>query len=221
MPQFEHDQIVPFQGSELNKKQQVSDMFNRIAYRYDFLNHFLSGGADIWWRKRAIRELRALKGANILDVATGTADMAIMMAKELSANQITGIDISEGMLEIGRNKILHLGLEKKISLQTGDSEAMEFPDASFDAITVAFGVRNFENLMRGLLEMRRVLKPGGKLIILEFSKPKAGTFKQLYRFYLGVIAPAVVQLFSKRQAYEYLNKTVQSFPEGASLLAAS
>jgi demethylmenaquinone methyltransferase/2-methoxy-6-polyprenyl-1,4-benzoquinol methylase len=205
---------VPFEDSTLGKKQQVSDMFNRIAFRYDFLNRLLSGGADLYWRKKAIRELASVQPESILDVATGTADMAIMMTKYLSPKQIIGIDISEGMLGLGRKKIANLKLQDKILLQAGDSEAINFPDNTFDAITVAFGVRNFENLEKGMKEMKRVLKSGGKLVVLEFSKPKQGLFGKLCRFYMGFIAPGLVQLFSKKQAYQYLNKSVQAFPEG-------
>jgi demethylmenaquinone methyltransferase / 2-methoxy-6-polyprenyl-1,4-benzoquinol methylase len=218
MTKYGHDQIVPYQDSTLGKKQQVSDMFNHIAFRYDFLNRLLSGGTDMYWRKRAIGELIMLQPENILDVATGTADMAIMMSKYLSPKKIIGIDISEGMLDLGRKKIAKLDLQQKISLQQGDSEALNFPDASFDAITVAFGVRNFEQLERGLLEMKRVLRPGGKLVVLEFSKPKQKVFRKLCQIYMGYIAPALVQLFSKKQAYQYLNKSVQAFPEGEAFL---
>ena len=218
MSKYSHDHIVPFEDSALGKKQQVSDMFDRIAFRYDFLNRLLSGGTDLYWRKKAIRELAAIQPENILDVATGTADMAIMMTKYLSPKQVIGIDISEGMLGLGRKKIANLKLQHKIMLQAGDSEAIDFPDNSFDAITVAFGVRNFENLEKGMKEMRRVLRPGGKLVVLEFSKPKQGLFRKMYRFYMGFIAPGLVQLFSKKQAYQYLNKSVQAFPEGETFI---
>jgi len=225
MAKYSHDTVVPFKGSELGKKQQVADMFDRIAFRYDFLNRFLSGGIDIYWRKRAIRELTAAPpgGAgkkdprewNILDVATGTADMAIMMSRYLSPKKITGIDISTGMLDIGRQKIARLKLEGKVELHTGDSEAILFPDNSFDAITVAFGVRNFENLEKGLQEMLRVLRPGGRLVVLEFSQPKKAGFRQLYEIYLRLVAPGIGRLLSKsREAYAYLNESVKAFPEG-------
>jgi demethylmenaquinone methyltransferase/2-methoxy-6-polyprenyl-1,4-benzoquinol methylase len=193
-------------------------MFNRIALRYDFLNRFLSIGTDLYWRKKAILELSDLNPENLLDVATGTADMAILEAKYLRPRQIIGIDISEGMLDIGRKKIAKLKLKDQIALYLGDSEAINFPDHSFDGITVAFGVRNFENLEKGLREMARVLKPNGKLVVLEFSKPKRSGFSNLYRFYLGSIAPGLVQLFSKKKAYQYLNKSVYSFPEGETFL---
>src|SRR5690349_6407478 len=171
MNQLPHDKIVPFKDSQLTKKQQVAEMFDRIAFRYDFLKRFLSGGIDIYWRKRAIKELRDVKPQLILDVATGTADLAIMAYKYLRPAHITGIDISEGMLELGRRKIAKQMLNNQIELVPGDSETINFSDGAFDAVTVAFGVRNFENLRKGLSEMLRVLKPGGKLVVLEFSKP--------------------------------------------------
>ena len=211
MAKYSHDTVVPFKDSSLGKKEQVGEMFDRIAFRYDFINRFLSAGTDIYWRKKAIRELTMLQPVTI-------TDMAILMTKYLRSSKITGIDISNGMLDIGRKKIARLRLQDRIVLQTGDSESLQFPDESFDAITVAFGVRNFENLEKGLKEMLRVLKPQGKLVILEFSKPKKPVFKRLYSFYMSVIAPGLVQLFSKKQAYQYLNKSVQSFPEGAAFL---
>jgi demethylmenaquinone methyltransferase/2-methoxy-6-polyprenyl-1,4-benzoquinol methylase len=225
MAKYSHDTVVPFKDSELGKKQQIAKMFDRIAFRYDFLNRFLSGGIDIYWRKKAIRALVAPRGTaqgkeagqgwNILDVATGTADMAIMMSRYLSPEKITGIDISTGMLDIGRQKIARLKLEGRVELYTGDSEAIHFPDSSFDAITVAFGVRNFENLEKGLQEMLRVLKPGGRLMVLEFSQPGRAGFRQLYQVYLRLVAPGIGRLLSKsREAYAYLNESVKAFPEG-------
>ena len=190
-------------------------MFNQIAFRYDFLNRFLSGGIDIYWRKRAIKELIPVKPKKILDVATGTGDVAIMTYKLLKPLTITGIDISEGMLQLGRQKVSKLLLNKQIELLSGDSEAINFADNTFDAITVAFGVRNFENLQKGLSEMLRVLKPGGKLVILEFSKPKQGIFKGFYNLYMRIVTPGIGRLISKnREAYQYLNDSVQKFPEG-------
>ena len=215
MTQFEHDKVVPVKDSTLSKKEQVADMFDNIAYRYDFLNRFLSIGIDIQWRKKAIRQLRDLKPKIILDVATGTADVAIMAARILQPQKIVGIDISEGMLAFGRKKINKLGLDHLIELLNGDSETIKFPDASFDAVTVAFGVRNFQNLEKGLSEIKRVLRPGGKLVILEFSKPKAPGIKQLYNVYMNVVAPNVGKLFSKnRNAYKYLDESIKKFPEG-------
>ncbi len=190
-------------------------MFDDIAGRYDFLNRFLSGGIDVWWRKKAVRQLKNLNPKKILDVATGTADVAIMSTKLLDPEKITGIDISDGMLDIGRKKIKKLGLEKTIVLLKGDSETIKFNDDSFDAVTVAFGVRNFENLEQGLKEIKRVLKPGGKLVILEFSKPKAAGVSQLYNVYMKLVAPNVGKLFSNnRNAYQYLDESIKKFPEG-------
>ncbi len=215
MPKYAHDTIVPFKESGLSKKQQVANMFDKIAFRYDFLNHFLSAGIDVTWRKKAIKQLKSIHPQTVLDVATGTGDVAILTYKILHPKKITGIDISEGMLEVGRSKVEKLGLENEIELLNGDSESINFPDASFDAVTVAFGVRNFENLEKGLKEMLRVLKPGGKLVILEFSKPKQIAFKGVYNLYMKIIAPGIGNMVAKnKDAYQYLNESVQKFPEG-------
>lgn len=190
-------------------------MFNDIAFRYDFLNHFMSLGIDVIWRKKALKLLKTLQPKHMLDVATGTGDFAIMANRLLQPNHITGIDISEGMLTFGRKKIARLGLENKITLQAGDSETISFPDQTFDAITVAFGVRNFENLEKGLSEMRRVLKPGGKLVILEFSNPTVFPIKQLYNLYFRYITPLLGKWIAKsRVAYSYLPDSVKAFPQG-------
>lgn len=232
MTNYSHDKVVPFKDSGLGKKQQIAEMFDQIAFRYDFMNRFLSGGIDLYWRRRAIRELRSLMGpvregevepgegaGIVLDVATGTGDMAILMTRQLAGVRVTGIDISTGMLEIGREKVAHLGLGQQITLATGDSEALEFPDARFDAITVAFGVRNFENLEKGLKEMLRVLRPGGRLVILEFSQPRMPGVRQLYDLYLRLVAPRVGKMVSRnRAAYQYLNDSVKAFPEGRAFL---
>jgi len=215
MSKYAHDTIVPYAESALGKKQQVAEMFDHIAFRYDFLNRFLSAGTDIRWRKKAIAQLASLQPQSILDVATGTGDMAIMMARQFPAAKIIGIDISEGMLEKGREKLLKANLGGRVNLQSGDSETINYPPASFDAVSVAFGVRNFENLEKGLREIYRVLTPGGKLIILEFSKPKTIGIKQLYNLYMGFLAPQIGKLFCKdKDAYQYLNDSVQRFPEG-------
>jgi demethylmenaquinone methyltransferase/2-methoxy-6-polyprenyl-1,4-benzoquinol methylase len=219
MSPYSHDKIVPFQDSAESKKKQVAGMFDKIAFRYDFLNRFLSGGIDIYWRKRAIRELKEIQPQTVLDVATGTADVAIMTHKYLHPRKIIGIDISEGMLDLGRQKIARLLLNEHIELQYGDSEAINFPPGSFDAITVAFGVRNFENLEKGLAEMHRVLRPGGKLVILEFSRPKQKLFSGLYNAYMRLIAPGIGRWLSKnREAYQYLYSSVKAFPEGETFL---
>lgn len=215
MAKFAHDTIVPFKDSGLSKKQQIAAMFDKIAFRYDFLNRFLSVGIDVSWRKKAIQQLQAVRPKYILDAATGTGDVAILAEKMLHPVKITGIDISEGMLDIGRKKIEKLGLQGKIELLAGDSETMVFADNSFDAITVAFGVRNFQNLEKGLTEMLRVLRPGGKLAVLEFSRPKQFIFKTAYNLYMKTIAPGFGKLIAKnKDAYQYLNDSVQRFPEG-------
>jgi demethylmenaquinone methyltransferase / 2-methoxy-6-polyprenyl-1,4-benzoquinol methylase len=214
MNTYSHDRVVPFRHSTESKKKQVERMFDKIAFRYDFLNRFLSAGIDVRWRKKAIRELVSLQPKNILDVATGTGDFAIASYQVLKPGKITGIDISEGMLEVGRKKIMKYGLQGHIQLLNGDSEAIFFKDASFDAVTVAFGVRNFENLEKGLSEIYRVLEPGGKLVVLEFSKPSLPVVRNLYNFYMKFITPGVGKLISKnKDAYQYLNNSVQQFPE--------
>jgi demethylmenaquinone methyltransferase/2-methoxy-6-polyprenyl-1,4-benzoquinol methylase len=215
MGKFEHDTVVPVQGSAMSKKEQVADMFDNIAFRYDFLNRFLSAGIDVRWRKTALRQLKAIEPKTILDVATGTADVAILANSVLQPEKIIGIDISDGMLDLGRKKIAKLGLGQLIELQNGDSETINFLDNTFDAVTVAFGVRNFEHLEKGLSEILRVLKPGGKLVVLEFSKPKTPVVKQFYNLYMKVVAPAMGKLFSKnRNAYRYLDESIKKFPEG-------
>lgn len=218
--QLPHDTVVPSKDSSLGKKEQVADMFDRIAYRYDFLNRFLSGGIDIWWRRRAISQLKEIKPQIMLDVATGTGDFAIMAHKRLKPGKIIGIDISTGMLNLGKKKIAKLQLTNQIELQQGDSETINFETNTFDAVTVAFGVRNFENLRKGLAEMLRVLKPGGKLVILEFSKPRQKVFKGLYNTYMNLVAPKIGKWISKDcDAYQYLNDSVKVFPEGKHLLS--
>ena len=199
MTQYAHDSIVPYSDSTRSKKAQVAEMFDDIAPRYDFLKRFLSAGIDVSWRRKALEQLKSVKPAIMLDVATGTGDVAIMAARLFQPEKIIGIDISEGMLALGRKKLLNLHLTQQIELQRGDSEAINFPDASFDAVTVAFGVRNFEDLETGLTEIRRVLKPRGKLVILEFSKPKIPGIQQLYNLYMGIVAPKMGKLFSKNK----------------------
>lgn len=209
-----NQEITPYAGNA-TKKEQVTTMFNNISNTYDFLNHFLSFGIDIIWRKMAIKELAAIQPKKILDVATGTGDFAFESIKILKPEQIIGVDISEGMLEVAKKKIKERNLGHVFSVQLGDSEGLNFEDHTFDAITVAFGVRNYEHLEKGLADMLRVLKPGGKIVILEFSKPRVFPVKQLYHFYFKYATPFFGKLFSKdKRAYTYLNESVIAFPDG-------
>lgn len=213
MNAYPHDEIKPF-TEEGGKKEQVGEMFDRIAGRYDFMNRFLSAGTDVSWRKKAIRYFLKEKPQHLLDVATGTGDMAILATRMLQPQKITGIDISAGMLEIGRKKVEKEGLSQRIELLEGDGETINFPDATFDAVMVAFGVRNFENLEKGLQEIRRVMKPGGRLIVLEFSKPRFPGIRLVYNLYMGVIAPEVARWFHQnKKAYKYLNDSAKAFPD--------
>lgn len=219
MTEFAHDSVVPDKASTQSKKEQVAGMFDDIAYRYDFLNRFLSGGLDVGWRKKALGYLKELQPKKMLDVATGTADVAIMASALLKPNLIVGIDISDGMLEIGRKKIAKLRLQNTIELLNGDSETINFENDSFDAVTVAFGVRNFQNLEKGIAEIFRVLRPGGKLVVLEFSKPKLPLVKSFYNLYMKVVTPNMGKLFSKnRSAYQYLDESIRKFPEGQNFI---
>lgn len=212
-------QVLPDAASKLSKKEQVAGMFDGIAARYDLLNHLLSLGIDKSWRKKAIRSLDPVQPKAILDVATGTGDLAIAALRRFPQAHITGADISAGMLDIGRKKISALGLSARIAMQQADSEQLPFGDASFDAVICAYGVRNFENLEAGLRDMQRVLRPGGRLAVLEFSKPKAFPFAQLYRFYFRFILPLVGRMVSKHsKAYTYLPESVAAFPEGKDFL---
>ncbi len=209
--------VVPYKES-LSKKDQVAKMFNNISRRYDFLNQLLSLGIDKKWRKRAISILHNARPRTILDVATGTGEFALQ-ALELNPDKIIGIDISDGMLDIGRKKIEAKNLGTKIELLHGDSENMPFEENKFDAVTVAFGVRNFENLKRGLDEILRVLKPNGMVVILEFSKPSVFPFKQVYNFYFRFILPRIGSIISNdKAAYTYLPKSVEAFPDGEDFL---
>lgn len=206
-------QVKPNLLSSESKRVQVEKMFDSISPKYDLLNHTLSAGIDKVWRKRAINALRAVQPKRILDVATGTGDMAIEALK-LNPDQVIGVDISEGMLGYGRQKIDKLGL-KNITLEQGDSEKLRFNDGYFDAVTVAFGVRNFEHLEKGLTEMRRVLRKKGMIAILEFSNPRVFPVKQLYRLYFNNLLPAFGRVVSgSRNAYTYLPQSVQAFPDG-------
>lgn len=210
--------VKPYPGQEGSKKQQVATMFNNISARYDLLNRVLSLGIDIIWRKKAIQLLKADQPKQILDLATGTADFAIE-ALSLNPDKIVGVDISAGMLDMGRIKLKNKGLEDKIELVLGDSERLPFSNNSFDAATVAFGVRNFENLDKGLGDIHRVLRPGAKLVVLEFSRPAKFPVKQFYNFYFRFILPVIGRVVSKDQtAYTYLPESVQAFPEGLAFL---
>lgn len=214
----EKTMVTPY-GTGDGKKAEVERMFDKIAPRYDLLNRVLSLGIDVKWRKRAIGYLEKKSPRTILDVATGTADVAIMAAKILKPESITGIDIANQMLDFGRVKIKNEDLESIIQLETGDSERLRFADDSFDAVTVAFGVRNFEHLEQGLAEMYRVLRPGGRVVILEFSKPHFFPFKQIYNAYFKYVLPLIGRLTSRDvRAYTYLFESVQIFPEGQDFL---
>lgn len=201
-----------------DKKEMVRKMFDDISPRYDFLNHFLSLGIDKSWRSRLVRMVGNHHPALILDVATGTGDLAIALL-EAKAERIFGIDISGQMLEIGIRKVRDRGLSQQIVFQSGDAESLPFREASFDAVTVAFGVRNFADLAKGINEMRRVLRPGGRMFILEFSHPGSFPMKQLYRFYSRFVIPVAGRLISgNSHAYQYLPESVAAFPSGDAFL---
>lgn len=205
--------VTPYNQTE-SKKEQVAEMFNNISQRYDLLNHILSLGIDILWRRKAIKLLQEVKPDKVLDVATGTGDFAIE-ALRLKPTKITGIDISQGMLDMGKIKMKDKGYDSKIEMLLGDSENLPFNDNMFDAITVGFGVRNFENLEKGITEMHRVLSEKGKIAILEFSKPRKFPIKQFYNFYFLNVLPAIGKLISKDpRAYTYLPESVKAFPDG-------
>lgn len=210
--------VTPY-SSGGSKREQVERMFDNISPKYDLLNRVFSLGIDQGWRRRTIRAVGERPVAQLLDVATGTGDLAIMAARKLPKAHITGVDISEGMLVHGRKKVAEAGLEARIDLQRADSAALPSDDNRFDAITAAFGVRNFEDLPQGIREMHRVLKPGGRLFVLEFSKPTKAPMKQLFRFYFHHVMPFIGRLVSKDQAaYSYLPQSVDAFPEGADFL---
>jgi demethylmenaquinone methyltransferase/2-methoxy-6-polyprenyl-1,4-benzoquinol methylase len=212
-------EVKPYDQAE-SKKKQVSKMFDSIAHKYDFLNHFLSLGIDKFWRRKAIRLLAESNPQLILDVATGTADVAILTARMVPESKITGIDISPQMLQVGRNKILKENLQDRIDLIDGDAEKLPFGDNIFDAVTVAYGVRNFEDLEAGLGEINRVLKKNGKLVVIEFSKPTVFPVKQLYYLYFKYILPLIGKVTSKDpKAYRYLFESVQAFPDGKDFIS--
>ena len=211
---MESSEVKPYQNEEGSKKEQVAKMFNNIAPKYDLLNHTLSMGIDILWRKKAVKILKKLQPKKVLDIACGTGDFAIEDLKS-GATEVIGLDISEGMVDVGIRKVNKKGLADKVSLRVGDSENIPFEENSFDGLTVGFGVRNFENLEKGLSEMHRVLNPEGQLIVLEFSKPKKFPIKHLYFFYFKFILPKIGRLVSKDQtAYTYLPDSVNAFPDG-------
>jgi demethylmenaquinone methyltransferase/2-methoxy-6-polyprenyl-1,4-benzoquinol methylase len=211
------EKVNPYKDSDLNKKQQVTQMFDTISKEYDSLNRVISFGIDIKWRKKVVDIVAQHQPHNILDIATGTGDLAISLTIT-SAKEIVGLDISEGMLEVGRKKISHKQLDSKINMIVGDSENLPFEDNTFDAITVAFGVRNFENLEKGLAEIYRVLKPKGVFVILETSVPTKSFYKTGYSFYTKYILPTIGKVFSKdRVAYAYLSESAAKFPYGEAL----
>ena len=198
----------------MKKKEQVQQMFNDISGKYDFLNHFLSLGVDYSWRRKFVRQLARYKPQQVLDVATGTGDLALLIST-LNPQHITGIDIAGNMLSVAVQKAVRNHLQDKVTFREGDAENLPFPDSSFDAVTVAFGVRNFEDLEKGLSEMKRVLKSGGIMMILEFSHPSSFPWKQLYGFYSENMIPLIGKLVSKnKQAYTYLPESVSAFPSG-------
>ena len=209
-------EVKPY-SQEGEKKQQVAEMFNNISHSYDFLNHFFSLGIDVLWRKKAIRILKKENPKLILDVATGTGDFALeALRMKMEGAQIIGVDISAGMIEVGKKKVAARKLEHAITFQIADSENLPFDSNHFDAFTVAFGVRNFQDLRKGMSEMLRVLKPGGMGVIIEFSRPKRFPIKQLFTFYFKYIMPTIGKLVSKdARAYTYLPESVDAFPSGS------
>ncbi len=210
--------VKPYNDRDTSKKEEVATMFNNISKRYDFLNHFLSLGIDKIWRKKAIRLLQEVQPKSVLDIATGTGDFAIAALK-LKPEEVIGVDISQGMLDVGIEKMKRKGVDDIISMQLGDSEKLPFDDNRFDALTVGFGVRNYENLEKGLTDMLRVLKPEGRAIILEFSKPRKFPVKQTFGFYSKRVIPFLGKTISKdKRAYEYLPESVEAFPEGQDFL---
>ncbi|MFK8037230.1 MAG: bifunctional demethylmenaquinone methyltransferase/2-methoxy-6-polyprenyl-1,4-benzoquinol methylase UbiE [Crocinitomicaceae bacterium] len=212
------EQIKPYNKANTSKKEEVAEMFNNISTKYDFLNHFLSLGIDKIWRKKAVKILGENNPKTILDMATGTGDFAIEALK-LNPEKIIGVDISIGMLEVGRKKMKKREIDHIIDMQIGDSENLKFENNTFDAYTVAFGVRNFQNLKAGMTELNRVLKPGGRGVILEFSKPKKFPIKQYYKFHSKYIIPTIGKAISKdKSAYEYLPESIAAFPEGQNFI---
>lgn len=212
--------VVPYKDKDAGKKEQVAEMFDNISPKYDLLNRVLSGGIDIYWRKKAISLLKPENPKLILDIATGTGDLAVEAVRQLNPDKVIGVDISEGMLAYGREKMEKRNLSDKIELRMGDSEKLLFDDNTFDAVIVSFGVRNFENLLKGLTDMFRVTKAGGTCVVVEFSKPRSFPMKQLYGFYSTKILPLIGRMVSKdTSAYSYLPESVNAFPDGEDFLA--
>ncbi len=210
--------VKPYNKANASKKEEVEEMFDNISGKYDFLNHFLSLGIDKLWRKKAVKILKEFQPKVIMDMATGTGDFAVEALK-LNPERVVGVDISNGMLEVGRKKMKKKGAEKIVEMVQGDSENLTFEDATFDAFTVGFGVRNFQNLDAGLTEMLRVLKPGGIGLILEFSKPKKFPVKQYFKFHSKYIIPTIGKAISKdKAAYKYLPESVAAFPGGQAFM---
>ncbi|NBA86383.1 bifunctional demethylmenaquinone methyltransferase/2-methoxy-6-polyprenyl-1,4-benzoquinol methylase UbiE [Emticicia sp. CRIBPO] len=207
--------VLPYKDKDSGKKEQVTEMFDSISPKYDLLNRVLSAGVDVYWRKKALKMIAKQPNNLVLDIATGTGDLAIEAVKTLNPDKIIGVDISEGMLSVGRQKIKALNLENKIEMRLGDSEKLLFEDNTFDTVIVSFGVRNFENLLKGLTDMNRVTKPGGTCLVVEFSKPVLFPFKQLYWVYSTKILPLIGRMVSKdASAYSYLPESVKAFPDG-------
>ncbi|MFT6880372.1 MAG: demethylmenaquinone methyltransferase/2-methoxy-6-polyprenyl-1,4-benzoquinol methylase [Arcticibacterium sp.] len=212
--------VLPYKDKTSGKKEQVSEMFDNISNNYDFLNRILSGGIDIYWRRKAISILKKEAPKLILDIATGTGDLAIEANKQLKPDKIIGVDISQGMLNNGIEKMKKLGLSKKIEMRIGDSEKLLFDNNTFDAVIVSFGVRNFEDLNKGLTDMCRVTKEDGTCVVIELSTPKKFPMKQLYGFYSSKILPTIGKLISKdTAAYSYLPESVKAFPDGEDFLS--
>lgn len=212
--------VLPYKDKTSGKKEQVSEMFDNISNNYDFLNRILSGGIDIYWRRKAISILKKEAPKLILDIATGTGDLAIEANKQLKPDKIIGVDISQGMLNNGIEKMKKLGLSKKIEMRIGDSEKLPFDNNTFDAVIVSFGVRNFEDLNKGLTDMCRVTKEDGTCVVIELSTPKKFPMKQLYGFYSSKILPTIGKLISKdTAAYSYLPESVKAFPDGEDFLS--
>jgi demethylmenaquinone methyltransferase/2-methoxy-6-polyprenyl-1,4-benzoquinol methylase len=213
-------EVKPYKEQEGSKKEQVAQMFDNISPKYDFLNRFLSLGIDIQWRKKLVKIVRKQNPKTILDVATGTADLAIELSK-IEGTQIAGVDISAGMLNVGKEKIKKKNLDHRIELKLGDGEELPFEENSFDAVTISFGIRNFQDYPKGLKDIYRVIKPGGYLYVLEFSQPESAPFKQIYNFYFKYILPKWGKLVSKdNAAYTYLPESVEAFPYGQKFLDA-